>query len=134
MKKGDIVRQKMANGLIRSYMRIEYIEQNRLYCGVLNNDTPNVILFKDRAIKISHASLQIPDKKLQTMIRKYQDGIEFQEIIHPITPRWMEIHYEAPRIIKLYSNKKNEFYFKLFFVEIVRNLRENVIKITLQRL
>ena len=87
MKKGDIVRQKMANGLMGSYMRVEYIEENRLYCGVLNDDTPNVILFKDRAMKISHASLQIPDKKLQTIIRKYQDGIEFQEIIHPITPR-----------------------------------------------
>lgn len=134
MKKGDIVRQKMANGLIGSYMRIEYIEQNRLYCGVLNNNAPNVLLFKDRVIRISHASLQIPDEKLQTMIRKHLNGAEFQEITHPITPRWMEIHYDAPRIIKLYSNKKNEFYFKLFFVEIVRNLRENVIKITLQRL
>jgi hypothetical protein len=134
MRKGDIVRQKALNGLMGSYMRIEYIEQNRLYCGALNSDTPNVILFKDRAMKISRASLQVPDEKLQTMIRKNREGFEFQEITHPITPRWMEIHYEAPRIIKLYSNKKNEFYFKLFFVEIVRNLRENVIKITLQRL
>ena len=65
MRKGDIVRKRALidfSGLIGPYMRIEYIEENRLYCGVLNSDTPNVMLLKDRATVVSHQCLQINRK------------------------------------------------------------------------
>ena len=137
MKKGDIVRKKALyefNVQIGSYMRIEYIEENRLYCGVLNSDTPNVMLFKDRATVISHQCLQISDKKLRELVEKQAKGAEFQTLTHPLTKRWIEVHKNSPRIIKLYSNEGNEFYFKLFSVGITRNLRENVVKIVLEKL
>lgn len=135
MKKGDIVRKKPPYlPSIGPYMRIEYIEENRLYCGVLNRDTPNVMLFKNRATVISHKCLQIPDKKLQELIKKQARGTELQTLTHPLTKRWIEVHKDLPRIVKLYSNKGNEFYFKLSSAGITRNLRENVVKITLEKL
>ncbi len=137
MRKGDIVRKRaLINfpGLIGPYMRIEYIEENRLYCGVLNNDAPNVMLLKDRAIVVSHQCLQIPDKKLRELVEKQAKGAEFQTLTHPLTERWIKVQKDVPRIIKLYSNKGNEFYFKLFFVDIIRSLRENVVRIVLQKL
>lgn len=136
MKKGDIIRRRLFGLNIQTgpYMRIEHIEKNRLYCGVLNSDTPNVLLFKDRATTISHQSLQIPDKKLQELIKKQVKGAEFQTLTHPLTERWIKVHKDLPRIIKLYSNKGNEFYFKLTSSGITRNLRENVVKIILEKL
>ena len=135
MKKGDIVRKKPPYlPPIGPYLRVEYIEQNRLYCGVLNSDTPNVMLFKNRATVISHQCLQIPDKKLRELVEKQAKGKEFQTLTHPLTKRWIEVHKDPPRIIKLYSNKGNEFYFKLLVVDIKRSLRENVVRIVLEKL
>lgn len=148
MRKGDIVRKRTHELHIQigPYMRIEHIEKNRLYCGVLNSDTPNVMLFKDRATVISHQCLQIPDKKLRELVEKQAKGKEFQILTHPLTKRWIKVYNlcnsrvynkvqkDVPRIIKLYSNNGNEFYFKLCSVDIVGSLRENVVKIVLEKL
>lgn len=136
MKKGDIVRKRNLelHAYIGPYMRIEYIEENRLYCGVLNSDTPNVMLFKNRATVISHQCLQISDKKLRELVEKQVRGKEFQILTHPLTERWIKVQKDPPKIIKLYSNKGNEFYFKLFSTDITRSLRENVVKIVLDKL
>ncbi|WP_279148456.1 hypothetical protein [Segatella bryantii] len=137
MKKGDIARKWSTEFHIQTgpYMRIEHIEENRLYCGVLNSDTPNVMLLnKNRAITISHQCLQIPDKKLRELVEKQAKGTEFQTLTHPLTKTWIKAYKDTPKIIKLYSNKGNEFYFKLLSVGITRNLRENVVKIILQKL
>lgn len=136
MKKGDIVRKRMHECHIQigPYMRIEYIEENRLYCGVLNSDTPNVMLLKDRATVISHQCLQISDKKLRELVEKQARGKEFQILTHPLTERWIKVQKDPPKIIKLYSNKGNEFYFKLFSADITRKLRENVVIIALEKL
>lgn len=136
MRKGDIVRKTMHESHIQigPYMRIEYIEENRLYCGVLNSDTPNVMLFKDRATVISHQCLQVSDNKLRELVEKQAKGKEFQTLTHPLTERWIKVQKDPPKIIKLYSNKGNEFYFKLFSVGITRSLRENVVKIFLEKL
>lgn len=136
MKKGDIVRKWSTEFHIQigPYMRIEYIEENRLYCGVLNSDAPNVMLLKNRAITVSHQCLQISDKKLRELVEKQAKGTEFQTLTHPLTERWIKAYKDTPKIIKLYSNKGNEFYFKLLSVGITRNLRENVVKIILQKL
>lgn len=136
MKKGDIVRKKMHESHIQTgpYMRIEYIEENRLYCGVLNSDTPNVMLFKNRATVISHQCLQVSDKKLRELVEKQAKGKEFQILTHPLTERWIEVYKDPPKIIKLYSNKGNEFYFKLFSTDIAIRLREKVVIIALEKL
>ena len=137
MRKGDIVRKTMHESHIQigPYMRIEYIEENRLYCGVLNSDTPNVMLLKDRATVISCQCLQISDKKLRELVEKQAKGNTlFQRLTHPLTERWIKVHKDPPRVIKFYSNKGNEFYFKLFSVDIIRSLHENVVKIVLERL
>jgi hypothetical protein len=115
-------------------MRIEYIEENRLYCGVLNSDTPNVMLFKNRATVISHQCLQISDKKLRELVEKQAKGKEFQTLTHPLTKTWIKAYEDTPKIIKLYSNKGNEFYFKLFSVDITKSLQENVVKMVLEKL
>ena len=137
MRKGDIVRKRaLINfpGLIGPYMRVEYIEENRLYCGVLNSDTPNVMLLKDRAIAVSHQCLQISDKKLRELVEKQAKGKELQILTHPLTERWIKVQKDPPKIIKLYSNNGNEFYFKLFSADITRRLRENVVIIALEKL
>ena len=146
MRKGDIVRKKTLyepNIQIGPYMRIEYIEENRLYCGVLNSNTPNVMLLKDIATVISHQCLQVSDKKLRELVEKQAKGTEFQTLMHPLTERWIRVYNlrvynkvqkNVPKIIKLYSNRGNEFYFKLFSIGIVRSLGENVVKIVLEKL
>ena len=136
MRKGDIVRKRTHECHIQigPYMRIEYIEKNRLYCGVLNSDTPNVMLLKDRATVISHQCLQVSDKKLRELVEKQAKGKEFQILTHPLTERWIEVYKDPPKIIKLYSNEGNEFYFKLSSVDITKRLRENVVIIALEKL
>ena len=139
MRKGDIVRKRTHECHIQigPYMRIEYIEKNRLYCGVLNSDTPNVMLLKDRATVISHQCLQISDKKLRELVEKQAKGTEFQILTHPLTKKWIEVLKDPPRIIKLYSNKGNEFYFKTLSIGVTRSLQGsvwNVVKIVLEKL
>lgn len=136
MRKGDIVRKRNLelHAYIGPYMRIEYIEENRLYCGVLNSDTPNVMLFKNRATVISHQCLQVSDKKLRELVEKQAKGKEFQILTHPLTERWIKVYTDPPKIIKLYSNKGNEFYFKLFSTDIAIRLREKVVIIALEKL
>lgn len=130
MKKGDIVRQKMFDrgGLIGPYMRIEYIEHNRVYCSVLNSDTPNKLVFGNRLKKIPSAALQVNEEELKRI--KGRSG-EWWSIFHLATKTWLHVHETtpAPRIIKLYTNKGEYYYVKLFSSKMRKSTQEIVVEI-----
>lgn len=130
MRKGDIVRQMMFDrgGLIGPYMRIEYIEHNRVYCSVLNSDTPNKLVLGNRLKKIPSAALQISEKELKKIKGRFG---EWWSISHPITKTWLHVHETtpAPRIIKLYTNKGNYYYVKLFSSKMRKSTQEIVVEI-----
>lgn len=127
MRKGDIVRQMMfeRGGLIGPYMRIEYIERNRVYCSILNSDTPNKLVFGNRLRKIPSAALQVSEDTLKRIKEHAFDG---QSISHLATKTWLHVHETTPRIIKLY-NKGNCYYVKLFSSKMRKSTQEIVIEI-----
>lgn len=130
MRKGDIVRQMMfeRGGLIGPYMRIEYIERNRVYCSVLNSNTLNKLVFGNRLRKIPSAALQIEEGTLKHI---KENLFNYQSISHLATKTWLHIHEAtpAPRIIKLYTNKGNYCYVKLFSSKMRKSTQEIVIEI-----
>ena len=133
MKKGDIVRQMMFDrgGLIGPYMRIEYIEHNRVYCSVLNSDTPNKLVFGNRLKKIPSMALEISDQDM----KKIKDrNLHDLSISHPITKTWMRVHENTVSIIKFYTNKRECYYTKLYFSAIKKPHEGTVVKLYLERL
>jgi len=130
MRKGDIVRQMMFDrgGLIGPYMRIEYIEHNRVYCSVLNSDTPNKLVLGNRLRKIPSAALQVSEDALKWIKEHIFDD---QSISHSATKTWLHVHETtpAPRIIKLYTNKGNYYYVKLFSSKMRKSTQEIVVEI-----
>lgn len=133
MRKGDIVRQMMfeRGGLIGPYMRIEYIERNRVFCSILNSDTPNKLVFGNRLKKIPSAALQIGEEVLKRIKERRFDE---QSVSHPITKTWLHVHETTPRIIKFYTNNGNYYYVKLFSSGIRKSTQETVIKLEIERL
>ena len=133
MKKGDIVRQTMFDrgGLIGPYMRIEYIEHNRVYCSVLNSDTPNKLVLGNRLKKIPSMALEISDQDM----KKIKDrNLHDLSISHPITKTWMRVHESTVSIIKFYTNKRECYYTKLYFSAIKKPHEGAVVKLYLERL
>jgi hypothetical protein len=130
MRKGDIVRQVMFDrgGLIGPYMRIEYIERDRVYCSVLNSDTPNKLVLGNRLKKIPSAALQVSEDALKWIKEHIFDD---QSISHSATKTWLHVHETtpAPSIIKLYTNKGNYYYVKLFSSKIRKSTQEIVVEI-----
>ena len=130
MKKGDIVRQMMfeLGGLIGPYMRIEYIERDRVYCSVLNSDTPNKLVLGNRLKKIPSAALQISEEELKRIKGRFG---ERWSMSHLATKTWLHVHETtpAPRIIKLYTNKGNYYYVKLFSSKMRKSTQEIVVEI-----
>ena len=129
MKKGDIVRQMMFDrgGLIGPYMRIEYIERDRVYCSVLNSDTPNKLVFRNRLKKIPSAALQVGENTLKRI--KEQIFFDDKSISHPATKTWLRVHENTISIIKFYTNKGNYYYVKLFSSRIRKSTQEMVVEI-----
>ena len=133
MRKGDIVRQMMfeRGGLIGPYMRIEYIEHNRVFCSILNSDTPNKLVFGNRLKKIPSMALEISDHDMKIIKNRDLHDIS---VSHPITKTWLRVHESTTRIIKFYTNKGDCYYTRLFFSAIKKLHGESVIKLYLERL
>lgn len=126
MKVGDIIRRKTVGGYpIGPYMRIEYIERNRIYASTIGLDNPNIVIARDRVYEHKIRSLCISEELLERL--KNGTTICAQ---HVCIPKWEDFFYNPTPLVRFYTQPKG--YESVFVTENVRKMRslgEMVIKI-----
>ena len=108
MKVGDIIRKKVQSGtIVGPYMRIEVIEDDRVYASVFGSDAPNIMILKKNVHKCTQGSLVISSKMLDDLKNGFKS-----EVTHVCTPTWRAIVESKPEILILrtaYVVYKNPF-------------------------
>lgn len=95
MKVGDIIRKKVQSGtIVGPYMRIEVVEDDRVYASVFGSDAPNIMILKSNVHVCSVKSLVISSKMLEDL----KNGFKC-EVSHTCTPTWKAVVDETPEII-----------------------------------
>lgn len=108
MKIGQIIRRKaMDNFPIGPYLRIKYIELDRVYADTIGWDNPNIILLKKNIYIPTNFTLLIS----QCVLDKLNSGA-LMAVQHPATTRWIQALEKSPEIITFQSfplNYKHTF-------------------------
>lgn len=95
MKVGDIIRKKVASGTpVGPYMRIEVIDDDKVYASVFGSDAPNIMILKQNVHLCETRSLVISPKMLEDLKNGFKRAIS-----HKCTPTWKAVADNKPEII-----------------------------------
>ena len=95
MKVGDIIRKKVASGTpVGPYMRIEVIEDDRIYASVFGSDSPNIMILKKNVHLCETRTLIISPRMLEDLKNGFKSYIS-----HLCTPTWKTVADNKPEII-----------------------------------
>lgn len=130
-RKGQIIRRITKDGAqIGPYMRIEHIEHDRLYAGILNEDTPNEMILKVNACIIPMPSLVVSE----STIEKIKNHKQYR-VSHTVNKVWEKVLNVQPSIVRFYSMcKSSDVIIKVETIYRTRTLSEICVNINIEHI
>lgn len=131
MKIGDIVRKKMHNGTpIGPYVQVMKIEDDRVYCDIIGEDMPNVMILRKNVFVPKTMGLIVSEEKLWKLYKG-----EDLCISHLATKAWLKVIDEQPELIRFHCRPK--IYSHTFVVSYIKEywqFGEHRIRIVIDRM